>query len=270
VRWDESHDSRDVEDRRGQPPPPGGGGGGGGLGLILWLASRFGWPGLLIGAVAVAGIYGARSCDSSPSQQQMGSPTQRPAEENRLLHFVGYVLDDAQSYWEKHLDGYHHAKLVAYTGATQTRCGYGSAAVGPFYCPMDEKVYVDLSFYKTLRDRMGAPGDFAQAYVIAHEVGHHVQKLSGRLGEGRENSVSTELQADCFAGAWAADADRRDLLEVGDVDEAMNAATAVGDDTLQRRQTGYVRPETFTHGSAAQRRSAFTRGMKGGPRACTN
>jgi predicted metalloprotease len=259
MRWDESHQSPNVEDRRGQAPARRGGG----AGLLFWLFTRFGWPGLLIGGVALAVMYYGQG---SPKQAQ---DAPRPAEENRLLRFVGFVFDDAQSHWQANARGYRPARLVAFTGATETGCGYGSAAVGPFYCPLDEKVYIDLSFYRALRERMGAPGDFAQAYVIAHEVGHHLQKLSGRLETRGRSSVATELQADCFAGAWARSAQKRALLEVGDIDEAMGAAAAVGDDTLQRQRSGQVRPETFTHGSAAQRQAAFTRGLEGGASACT-
>src|SRR5690606_5004874 len=143
-------------------------------------------------------------------------------------------------------------------------CGSASSAVGPFYCPLDRKVYIDLSFYDDLRRRFGAPGDFAQAYVIAHEVGHHVQNQRGLLGRGEVDSIQVELQADCLAGAWARSADARGLVEVGDVDEALHAAAQIGDDTIQRRTQGRVQPETWTHGSAAQRSSAFRRGLGGG------
>jgi len=157
---------------------------------------------------------------------------------------------------------------VLFTSSIGSACGSASAAVGPFYCPIDRKVYIDLSFYEMLRRRFGAPGDFAQAYVIAHEVGHHVQNLRGLLGRGEVSSVPTELQADCLAGAWARDAQRRNLLEVGDVDEALNAASQIGDDTIQRKTQGRVQPETWTHGSAAQRSGAFRKGLEGGPGAC--
>jgi predicted metalloprotease len=157
---------------------------------------------------------------------------------------------------------------VLFRNAIGSACGSASAAVGPFYCQLDHKVYIDLSFYDQLRRRFGAPGDFAQAYVIAHEVGHHVQNLRGLLGRGDASSIATELQADCLAGAWAKDAQRRDLLEVGDVDEALNAASQIGDDTIQRKTQGRVQPETWTHGSAAQRSGSFKKGFSGGASAC--
>ena len=172
---------------------------------------------------------------------------------------------------------YRDPKLVLFSGATQTGCGLGRAAMGPFYCPLDQKVYIDLSFYQDLRNRYHAPGDFAQAYVIAHEVGHHVQNLLGisdkvhslqqRVDDaaGNQLSVRLELQADCFAGVWANHANQmRSILEPGDIEEALNAATAIGDDRLQRQSQGYVVPESFTHGSSAQRVRWFKRGIESG------
>jgi len=158
--------------------------------------------------------------------------------------------------------------LTLFRESVSSACGTASAAVGPFYCPLDRKVYIDLSFYDLLRERFGAPGDFAQAYVVAHEVGHHVQNQKGLLGKGEVNQIETELQADCLAGAWAKDASARGLVEVGDVDEALNAAAQIGDDTIQRKTQGRVQPETWTHGSAAQRSSSFKRGLEGGVAAC--
>lgn len=153
---------------------------------------------------------------------------------------------------------------MVFRGAVDSACGTTSAAVGPFYCPLDRKVYIDLGFYTELSRRFGAPGDFAQAYVIAHEVGHHIQNLRGVLNQSEGDSVETELQADCLAGVWAASADRRDLLEIGDVEEALGAAAAIGDDTLQKKTQGYVQPETWTHGSSRQRVGAFRKGKSGG------
>ena len=171
--------------------------------------------------------------------------------------------------WDRTLPRYEQTRLVLFRQAIASACGTATSAVGPFYCPLDHKVYIDLAFYDDLRARFGAPGDFAQAYVIAHEIGHHVQNLSGLLDKhGDAGSVETELQADCLAGAWARDAEGRQLLEVGDIDEALNAASQIGDDTIQRKTTGRVQPETFTHGSAAQRTGAFRRGYKGGASAC--
>jgi hypothetical protein len=262
MRWDESHESPNLEDRRGERPQ-GAGVGGGGFYLLWALFSRFGWKGLLVGGAVLGLFYGVQHF-------QQPEPGPRPAAEDKLVRFTGFVFDDAQAYWDKSVRGYQPAKVVVYSGSTPTRCGYGSAAVGPFYCPLDQKVYLDMSFYRQMREQLGAPGDFAQAYVIAHEVGHHVQRLTGRLGEGGKSSVGVELQADCYSGVWAHSARKRGLLEVGDIDEALRAAAAVGDDTLQRKQTGTVRPETFTHGSSAQRKAAFTRGYRtGDPAACT-
>ncbi len=261
MRWDESHESPNLEDRRGERPQ---GAGFGGAGLLFSLFARFGWKGLLVGGAVLGLFYGVQTCESTGEQ---GRPAaSRPAAENTLVKFIGFVFDDAQGYWQKSMpQTFEPAKLVVFTGSTPTRCGYGSAAVGPFYCPIDEKVYIDVSFYRQLKDQLGAPGDFAQAYVIAHELGHHVQRLSGKLdSQGRSGSVATELQADCLAGVWARSAEKRGLLEVGDLDEALRAAAAIGDDVLQQRQTGHVRPESFTHGSAAQRKAAVQRGYASG------
>jgi predicted metalloprotease len=197
---------------------------------------------------------------------------------------VGFVLDDAQKLWAEKVRPsgitYRAARAVLYSGATSTACGYGQAASGPFYCPRDQKVYLDLTFFDQLHRRFGAPGDFAQAYVIAHEIGHHVQQLQGvfealerqprsaRSGAG-QGDVRAELQADCYAGVWAHDAARRKLLDPGDLEEALRAATAVGDDTLQKQSTGTVRPEKWTHGSSEQRARWFRRGFDSGePRVC--
>jgi hypothetical protein len=187
------------------------------------------------------------------------------------VHFVSFVFDDVQNTWTKDMQGYRPAKMVLFRNGVRTACGTASTAVGPFYCPNDRKVYIDLSFYDELRARFGAPGDFAQAYVIAHEVGHHVQNLTDNLGNGSRrpnDQIAVELQADCLAGAWAQSADKRGLIEVGDIDEALNAASQIGDDTLQRKSQGYVQPETWTHGSAAQRSSSFKKGYQGGAQAC--
>lgn len=204
-----------------------------------------------------------------------GGASARGANEGR--HFVSFVLDDAQATWadvfRKKGWPYERAKLVLYDGATSTACGYGQAATGPFYCPADERVYLDLSFFDELGRRFGAKGDFAQAYVIAHELGHHIQKQLGiteqvqRAGrsKGAESlSVRLELQADCFAGIWAHSTESRDLFEAGDIDEALGAAAAVGDDRMQRRATGVVSPESFTHGTAAQRARWFRTGFETG------
>jgi len=244
------------------------GGAGMNLGSILAIGGRFGWKGILFALLLIGALtYGGRMCagDQAPSRQVT---QEMPAAQDETARFVGFVLDDVQETFAKQLRGYQPTRLTLFRSAINSACGTASAAVGPFYCPLDQKVYIDLTFYDELRRKFGAPGDFAQAYVIAHEVGHHVQNQAGLLGRGEVHQVETELQADCLAGAWAKDAEARGLLEVGDVDEALNAAAQIGDDTIQRKTTGRVQPETWTHGSAAQRSSSFKRGMSGGVAAC--
>jgi hypothetical protein len=196
------------------------------------------------------------------------------------VHYVSNVLDDVQHTWDRLLPQqehrpYRHAKLDLFRNAYPSGCGQAKTATGPFYCPEDEKVYLDLAFFAELREKFGAPGQFAQAYVIAHELGHHVQKILGieqkvRMLQGREAreanplSVRLELQADCFAGVWANTTERRNLVKTGDVESALRAAAAVGDDRLQRMSRGYVAPETFTHGTSAQRVEWFRRGLESG------
>jgi predicted metalloprotease len=269
MRWDRSHESSDIEDRRASPGL-GGRGGGVPLGGILAFASQFGWKGILIALLVIGGLTYGGVCTGGgePDRAVPSSSQQAPAGQDELRKFVGFVLDDVQQTWSRELPGYQKARLVLFRDAVASACGSASAAVGPFYCQLDHKVYIDLSFYDLLRRRFGAPGDFAQAYVIAHEVGHHVQNLRKLLGRGEAASISTELQADCLAGAWAKDAQRRDLLDVGDIDEALNAAAQIGDDTIQRKTQGRVQPETWTHGSAAQRSGSFKKGFAGGPGAC--
>ena len=280
MRWDRDNNSSNIEDRRGEGGAGGGFGGGGG-GLPLWgllaVAGRFGWRGILIALVVVGGLmYGGNLCsgtggDLPPPAQRQGAVQTQPrgaASNDDAKHFVGDVLDDVQRTWSEQIPGYEDAKLVLFRNSIRSACGTATSAVGPFYCQLDHKVYIDLAFYDQLRQRFGAPGDFAQAYVIAHELGHHVQNLRGLLGHDDVSSVKVELQADCLAGAWAKSADARGKVEVGDIDEALNAATQIGDDTIQRKATGHVQPETFTHGSAAQRSSAFRQGYKGGAAAC--
>jgi predicted metalloprotease len=207
------------------------------------------------------------------------SDPQRDAREEPLVQFVSFVLDDTQKTWAGILQQqgipYQHAKLVLFRDVTSSSCGTAQSATGPFYCPADHKVYIDLGFYDELQRRFGAPGQFAQAYVLSHELGHHVQNLLGieskvRSLQGRdpgsENALSVrmELQADCFAGVWAKSTQQRNLLESGDVESALGAAAAVGDDRLQRMSRGQVSPDSFTHGSSAQRMEWFQRGMNGG------
>jgi predicted metalloprotease len=267
MRWDQNYSSSEVEDRRGDAPVAGAGGGLPLFGIIR-LFSMFGWKGMLVGIVVVGAlVFGGQLCSHAP-----GVNSNRPAatspQENQLVHFVGFVFDDVQHSWAGQLKGYTDARLVLFRRSTRSGCGVATEAVGPFYCPNDRKVYIDLSFYDELRRRFGAPGDFAQAYVIAHEVGHHVQNQLGLLRDQQHHSIEIELQADCLAGAWARDADRRGELELGDLNEALNAATQIGDDALQKREQGYVQPETWTHGSSAQRRSSFQAGYDGGLHAC--
>lgn len=207
------------------------------------------------------------------------APVTDPKEEP-MVQFISFVLDDAQETWRKILPQYRDAKLVIFRDAVNSACGYAQAATGPFYCPGDQKVYVDLGFYQELKDRFGAPGDFAQAYVLSHEIGHHVQTLLGtnaevgqlqrsRPAQANQLSVRMELQADCYAGVWAHSTARRDLLETGDVEEGMAAAAAVGDDRLQRMGGGAVNPDGFTHGSSAQRVEWFRKGLESGrPESC--
>ncbi len=220
----------------------------------------------------------------APAQRTPPPATGGPADE--LADFVAVVLGDTEDTWKPifaaNQQRYVEPTLVLFNGQVQSRCGFASAAVGPFYCPADQQIYLDLSFFRELQQRFGAPGDFAQAYVIAHEVGHHVQNLLGIAAQVRQRqqglsqaqanalSVRQELQADCFSGVWARRADQaRNILEQGDLEEALGAASAIGDDRLQKQSRGYVVPDSFTHGSSAQRQRWFLRGMEtGDPAAC--
>jgi predicted metalloprotease len=283
MKWEGNRESDNVEDRRDDA---GGGFGGGGGGLL-------GGRNIGIGTIVVALVGGwmfginpltilsLLSGGSPPAQVQQQAPAHRPPADDRMARFVSTVLADTEDVWKdvfaKSGGSYQEPRLVLFRGATQTACGQGQAAMGPFYCPGDQKVYIDLGFYETLKNRLGAPGDFAQAYVIAHEVGHHVQNLLGISGKmdqmrGRVSkveynalSVRLELQADCFAGVWAHNAQNtRQILEQGDVEEAMNAAAKIGDDALQRSSGGAVVPESFIHGTSAQRQRWFNTGLKTG------
>ncbi|MBK6864237.1 MAG: neutral zinc metallopeptidase [Ideonella sp.] len=278
MKWEGNRESDNVEDAR-----TGGGGfglgGGRGIGLgTVAIALVAGWifginPLTILGALDGSG--------GAPMVQQQQAPAARPPPEDKLARFVSTVLADTEDVWREQFaqagGTYRDPKLVLFRGAVPTACGQGASAMGPFYCPGDQKVYIDLDFYETMRTRLGAPGDFAQAYVIAHEVGHHVQNLlgitdkvdtmRGRASEVQRNALSVrlELQADCFAGVWAHHAQAaRQVLEAGDVEEALNAATQIGDDTLQRKAQGTIVPESFTHGSGAQRVAWFRRGLEGG------
>ena len=275
MRWDRGHESPNVDDHRGQ----GVGGGIGGLGLLLPLIGRFGWKGIVVAIIIFAALrYG--NCGGSMCAGLTGGEESRrsggsgggkaDSSDDELFQFVSFVLDDAQGFWQEEFsrngERYKNARLGVFSNGVSTACGNASSAVGPFYCPADNKVYIDLSFYRELQRRFGAPGDAAQAYVIAHEVGHHVQNLHRVLDGGKsgEASIKTELQADCLAGAWAKSAEKRGKLEDGDLTEAMTAAAAVGDDAIQRKSGGEVSPETWTHGSSEQCQAAFQRGFKGG------
>jgi len=279
MRWDRGHRSNDVIDRRGEPAT-GGHGGGALMGLLFMVVrSRFGWAGV---AVLVVGYFLLQRVDLGGQQAASVAQTEQAGPQDEAGAFVGFVFDDVQDTWARVLPAagarYERAKLVLFTGNTRTACGLGESATGPFYCPRDAQVYIDLGFYRALRQRLGAPGDFAQAYVIAHEVGHHVQNLLGtsdrvqRAGRGEGDgglSVRMELQADCYAGVWAHASRQRDLLEAGDIEEALTAAAAIGDDTLQKQSGGRVRPENFSHGTSAQRVRWFNAGLAAGtPDAC--
>jgi predicted metalloprotease len=273
MRWDRNYTSSEIEDRRGEGGAGidlgGDGLGGGGVFLLIRALSIFGWKGILVGLV-IAGLVGlGGQCSHvvrSPVSSHAPGQVQSTPQEDELVHFVGFVFDDVQRTWRSQLPGYTDAHLVLFRRAIRSACGTASTAVGPFYCQADQRVYLDLSFFDELSRKLGAPGQFAQAYVIAHEVGHHVQKLEGILG--RSSSVPIELQADCLAGAWAKDADARGIVERGDVDQALNAASQIGDDTLQRKAQGYVVPDTFTHGTSAQRKANFEKGYEQGRQGC--
>lgn len=281
MKWEGNRESDNVEDRRS-----GGGGGGGspvfggrsiGIGTIV-IALLGGWV-LGINPLTILGLL---SGGGPPAHvQQQPGPAQRPPADDTMARFVSTVLADTEDVWGQVFrqggGRYQEPRLVLFRGATPTACGTGQAAMGPFYCPADLKVYIDLGFYETLKNRLGAPGDFAQAYVIAHEVGHHVQnqlgisgkvdQMRGRVSKAEYNALSVrlELQADCFAGVWAHHAQNaRQILEQGDVEEAMNAAAKIGDDALQRAQGGAVVPESFTHGTSAQRQRWFHNGLQNG------
>jgi uncharacterized protein len=263
MKYDRGHKSANVEDRRGR---------GGGKKVPLTL-------GTLVVAAAAYFLLGKDVFGLLSGGAPVGdsSTPVSSAEQDEQVAFISFVLDDAQATWTKLFAAegkrYEPAKLVLFTASVDSACGQQGASVGPFYCPGDQKAYIDLSFYRDLKQRFGAPGDFAQAYVLAHEIGHHVQHLLGtnarvrreqRQDPDRKNdlSIRMELQADCYAGAWAHSTSKRDLLEKGDVEEGFAAAAAIGDDRLQKKATGEVHPESWTHGSSAQRVKWFRRGMK--------
>ncbi len=279
MRWEGGRRSDNVEDRRGMPVGRGVAGGGIGVVVIALIAMFFGIDPRVV-LEQGAGMAGP------PAMETQRPPVQADPAEGRMKDFVSVVLADTEDTWTeifaRSQAQYEPPKLVLFTGAVGSACGTGQAAMGPFYCPADRKVYIDLSFFRDLSRKLGAPGDFAQAYVIAHEVGHHIQNLLGiadkvhaarqKSDEVRANALSVrmELQADCFAGIWAHHANRsRQILESGDIEEGLNAAAAIGDDRLQKRAQGQVVPESFTHGSSAQRVEWFRRGIESGsPKKC--
>jgi uncharacterized protein len=272
MRWTPGGRSGNLEDRRGS------GGIGRGLGIggtvVILALSLITGRNLFSDLGVEPGVGGATAPMSAADS----------AAEEKEVQFVSFVLDDAQNTWSKIMANngqqYAPAKLVLFRNSTQSACGTGQSAMGPFYCPLDEKMYIDLAFYEDLKKRYGADGDFAQAYVLAHELGHHVQHLTGTdakvrqlqqsdPGQANALSVRMELQADCYAGVWAASTSQRNILEPGDVEEAMAAASAVGDDRILAQSGRRVNPESFTHGSAAQRTQWFRRGYdSGSPREC--
>ncbi|MFQ2346585.1 MULTISPECIES: KPN_02809 family neutral zinc metallopeptidase [Aeromonas] len=276
MRWQDRRESNNVEDRRQQ---------GGGGGLPIGGKGRL----ILLVVVMVAGYYGVDlspllnepASQTLPQRQEMSQPAKDP-----LARFTSVMLASTEDAWgeifQQSGNRYQAPKLVLYRGATRTGCGQGQSVMGPFYCPADRTVYIDLSFYQEMRDKLGADGDFAQGYVVAHEVGHHVQNLLGIERKMREQqqglsraeqnklSVKLELQADCFAGVWGHYMEREQVLETGDLEEALKAAQAIGDDRLQQQSQGRVIPDSFTHGSSAQRYAWFKRGFDSGKPASCN
>lgn len=275
MRWTGRRQSSNVDDQRGQRV------GGGGFGGLLGK----GGIGTIAIVIIISLILGKNpltllqevGVDASPSYSQVDEPYTPSSAENELAQFVSVVLADTEDVWHKLMSDYREPTLVLFSGSVKSACGMASAATGPFYCSADEKLYIDLSFYQDLKNRLDAPGDFAQAYVIAHEVGHHVQHLlgitdkvhsmNGQISEEEYNklSVRLELQADFLAGIWAHHANQmKSILEEGDIEEALNAANAIGDDRLQMQGQGHVTPDSFTHGTSAQRVRWFTKGFKSG------
>jgi uncharacterized protein len=268
MRWQGRAGSGNVEDRRGMGMALPVGGGIGGIVLLLLIS-------------ALTGTNPADIINSAPTpSESTGTSGSGNLEDDPQAQFVSVVLKDTEDVWDQVFRErgaeYRKPVLVLFTNATQSGCGVGQSAMGPFYCPNDQKVYLDLSFFRDLDTRFGAPGDFAQAYVVAHEIGHHVQTLTGisdrvhsaqeRASERQANALSVrmELQADCYAGIWGHFAARRDLLDPGDAEEGLRAAAAIGDDRLQRQAQGRIVPESFTHGSSEQRMSWLRRGLDNG------
>jgi predicted metalloprotease len=283
VQWTPGGTSSDIEDRRGE----GGGGGFGGFGFGGG-GGGFGRVPMSLGGilflVVMSFLYnhsgGGGGGEPAPAREPSSSSADRDAGEDKQVQFVSFVLDDVQRTWDQKLQGYRHAKLVLFRDYTQSGCGSAQSATGPFYCPEDEKVYLDLNFFEELSRKFGAPGEFAQAYVIAHEIGHHVQKLIGveqqvrRLqrsdpSERNPLSVKLELQADCLAGVWGNSTRERSIIDQADIAAGLRAAAAIGDDRLQRMGRGHVTPESFTHGYSEQRMMWLKRGLdQGDVRGC--
>ncbi|MBV6520105.1 MAG: hypothetical protein MNPFHGCM_00210 [Gemmatimonadaceae bacterium] len=281
MRWTPGKRSNDLEDRRGMGTAGGGGGGMRGVGF-----GRMGLGGMVVLLILSLvfkqdffSLAGSAVGSGPQAAGQANAPLQTTPQEEREVDFVSFVLDDVQSTWARIFQAqgqsWRNARLVLFRDATETACGFGESASGPFYCPGDQKVYIDLGFYEELQRRFGAPGDFAQAYVLAHEIGHHVQNLLGtdaqvrrmqqsNRGAANALSVRLELQADCYAGVWANSTASRNILESGDVEEGLGAAAAVGDDRLQKMSTGRVNPDAFTHGSSRERVDWFRRGYQSG------
>ena len=277
MRWRGGRRSTNIEDRRGRRATKGIVGGGLGTIVLVLVAMYFGVDPTFL----IQGMQSANVPSSTGTQ-----PAPKDLRDDPLADMITVVMADTEDVWNELFRqqgrSYREPTLVLFTGATRSACGVGQAAMGPFYCPADQKAYIDLSFYEDMRSRFKAPGDFAQAYVIAHEIGHHVQNLLGISGkvqqmkqrvsqvEGNQLSVRLELQADCLAGVWANRAHKaRNILESGDVEEALNAASAIGDDRLQRQSRGTVVPESFTHGTSAQRQRWFRTGLDtGDPDSC--
>ncbi|MDF1762507.1 MAG: zinc metallopeptidase [Oleibacter sp.] len=292
MRWEGRRKSQNIEDRRSNSRPAMAGMGAAGslLRLIPLVYRILGPKGTIIAGIAVLGyglftgnLGGLLGLQNSPSatNQNADQNVQQSPSEKKLVDFVSVVLADTEETWTAIFRAkgltYKEPKLVLFRNSVSSACGMAQSATGPFYCPSDQQVYIDLGFYDQLKNQLNAPGDFAQAYVIAHEVGHHVQTLLGisekvhaarrqmSTLESNKLSVKQELQADCFAGVWAHHADNsRQLLESGDIEEGLNAASAIGDDTLQKQSRGTVSPDSFTHGSAAQRVQWFKTGLKSG------
>ena len=286
MRWEDRKQSDNVEDRRHS-----GGNGGSRRGMpsmgtimFLWpfiqrlLKTKFGWAIIGMGAVVYFSGYNPLSAITGGGSK----PVANSAADNKQAAFISTVLNDTEEVWKtvfkEHGAKYREPKMVLYRGTTQSGCGHASAQMGPFYCPADEKVYIDLGFFDELAKKHNATGDFAQAYVLAHEIGHHIQNMEGTLSKvqkmkqqargdkgANQLQVKVELQADCYAGVWAHHAHKRfNILEQGDVEEALRAASAIGDDTLQKQAQGYVVPDAFTHGSSEQRVTWFRKGIKSG------